>query len=467
MGLSLRKFSFSTNITKIKHKFLEVGNMASHPNSTCFYCDIIRKYETNYPARSGAFSADDTVYRCAIHSQFQCSVCKKYHHFSWLYWCPNEKHLICGNCNAPVLHPLSFWNTTYTYSFHCRSCNEPHFDLFYSEFQGKHPWQLEKEKFTHTVKGVKTDRLKWSPVVFRKGKKIRLEKALTIPNTVLQIRKRLGSAKFLSPLLNQTEIAQTDVRAQWEQNSKQWIDIINNTSPEDKGDLNRQLIIDPAMWKLIGEVNGLTVLDAGCGNGYFSRELASKGAHVTGVDHSKTFIEYCLEKEKYQQLSVTYFNLALEDLSNLDDHHFDLIVSNIVFVDVLHYTLAFKELSRVLKPSGRFIMSNLHPAFARIGSLFYRLPFDTPRNEERLYAIIDRYFDSGGTLISWGNMTPIWQFDRTLSEYSSALKDAGFLIREIVEPKPDNETIKNNPRHLAFDTDRIPFFIIYECIKSG
>lgn len=111
-------------------------------------------------------------------------------------------------------------------------------------------------------------------------------------------------------------------------------------------------------------------------------------------------------------------------------------------------------------------MSNLHPAFARINNSFYRLPFDTPRNEERHYVMVDRYFDSGGTLVSWGSISPIWQFDRTLSEYSTALKEAGFLIREIVEPKPDNETIQNNPRLLAFDTDRIPFFIIYECIKS-
>ncbi|MFX1285616.1 MAG: hypothetical protein ACFFB5_18395 [Promethearchaeota archaeon] len=103
---------------------------------------------------------------------------------------------------------------------------------------------------------------------------------------------------------------------------------------------------------------------------------------------------------------------------------------------------------------------------ARISNLFYRLPFDTPRNEERLYMMKDRYFDSGGTLISWGSMEPIWQFDRTLSEYSAALREAGFLIREILEPKPDNEVIKNHPRLLAFDIDRIPFFIIFKCIKQ-
>ena len=79
--------------------------------------------------------------------------------------------------------------------------------------------------------------------------------------------------------------------------------------------------------------------------------------------------------------------------------------------------------------------------------------------------MIDRYFDSGGTLLSWGTMEPIWQFDRTLSEYTAALRQAGFVIREIAEPKPSNDVIKMNPRHLAFDSDRIPFFIIFDCMK--
>jgi ubiquinone/menaquinone biosynthesis C-methylase UbiE len=149
----------------------------------------------------------------------------------------------------------------------------------------------------------------------------------------------------------------------------------------------------------------------------------------------------------------------------LDNNKFDLIISNIVFIDVLNYKEAFKELARLLKPSGRFIWSNLHPVFARISNIFHRIPYDTPRNEERLYVMIDRYFDTGGTLISWGTMEPIWQFDRTLSEYTTALKQAGFVIQEIIEPKPSNDIIKMHPRHLAFDSDRIPFFIIYDCKK--
>ncbi|MHA1977100.1 MAG: class I SAM-dependent methyltransferase [Candidatus Hodarchaeales archaeon] len=444
--------------------------MELQPDLTCFYCNKIREYDVDYPPRVGKFTTDQTALRCAIHSQFQCSTCKKYHHFSWIYWCQKEQKIICGDCNSPTLKPVGFWGTTYTYSFYCSVCETEHYDLYYSEFQGNHPWQKKKKHHLMAIIDQKSEEESWIPKEFRDGKEIQLEEALTIPDSALAVRKTRargtgGTLKFHTPLIHQEKINQEDVQHQWEQNSNQWIKLIDEISQDDQGDLNRQLIIDPAMWELIGEVKGLNVLDAGCGNGYFSRILAQRGANVTGVDHSRVFIDHCQKVEEEYKQGIQYFAEGLENLTSVRTESIDLIVSNIVFVDVLDYKSALKELARVLKPTGKFIWSNLHPVFGRISNLFYRVPMDTPRNEERLYVIIDRYFDSGGTKISWGTMKPIWQFDRTLSEYTSALKEAGFVIREIVEPKPSNENIKAYPRFLAFDTDRIPLFIIFECQK--
>jgi len=44
---------------------------------------------------------------------------------------------------------------------------------------------------------------------------------------------------------------------------------------------------------------------------------------------------------------------------------------------------------------------------------------------------------------------------------------AGFVIREIVEPKPSIETMQTYPVIFAFDNDRYPLFIIFDCLKSS
>lgn len=62
-------------------------------------------------------------------------------------------------------------------------------------------------------------------------------------------------------------------------------------------DPHREQILDPAMLALLGDVAGLRVLDAGCGEGRFSRMLAERGARVVGVDVSARMVElarsYC------------------------------------------------------------------------------------------------------------------------------------------------------------------------------
>ena len=102
--------------------------MNLHQKAICFYCEKIREHDVDYPLREGKFTTDETALRCAIHSQFQCSQCKKFHHFSWLYWCQKAQKLICGDCNSPILRSLAFWSTTYTYSFHCSHCEKEHYD---------------------------------------------------------------------------------------------------------------------------------------------------------------------------------------------------------------------------------------------------------------------------------------------------------------------------------------------------
>ncbi len=452
--------------------FTHTSNMLdlSKNKIDCFYCQDINKDDQTYPVRKGKYSYEGLVTRCLWHSAFQCSECQKYYHFSYLYWCPTTNKIVCGKCNKPVLYPVKFWNRTYAYAFTCKDCGEIHYDLLYSEFEGNHPWQMnkgdlfEKNPLNSVLKAQNPWDPVWKPIKKQKGITITIEEALQIENKVHPYLKDFNLVTLHSDPKDEDKIDLTETKQRWEKASHNWMNM-QFENKEDKGDSSREFIIDPALWKQIGEVKGLKVLDAGCGNGYLSRQLAKKGAQVVGVDFAQNFIGYCKKREKEDPLGCTFYCGSLTDLSFLKDETFDLVVSNIVLVDVQDYKTAFKEINRILKFNGRFIWSNLHPIFGSFNQIFFRVPYDTPRNEERLFVLLDRYFDSGAILASWGKIKPIWQFHRTLEEYTRALFDAGFLIREIIEPKPSLEDIKNNPRTLAFDTDRIPIFIIYDCVK--
>ena len=47
-----------------------------------------------------------------------------------------------------------------------------------------------------------------------------------------------------------------------------------------EGDFVKQHLLNPHVLRLLGDVRGRRILDAGAGQGYFSRMLAARGARV-------------------------------------------------------------------------------------------------------------------------------------------------------------------------------------------
>lgn len=59
--------------------------------------------------------------------------------------------------------------------------------------------------------------------------------------------------------------------------------------------------------RLIGRVEGLSVLDLACGEGYYTCELAHRGAaRVVGVDYSEGMIHLARVQERRAPLGIAY-----------------------------------------------------------------------------------------------------------------------------------------------------------------
>ncbi len=272
----------------------------------------------------------------------------------------------------------------------------------------------------------------------------------------------LAENKSIYVPLDKAAVSEKQVSQAWDELADKWI-----SHYTEHGDINREYVIDPVIFRLLGPIDGSSILDAGCGGGYLCRRLAKRGAKVVGVDISKKFIEIARQKEKENPLGIRYYSESLHDMQMFKDKTFDIIVSNLVLMDVADLNKAIIELHRVLKKNGKLILSIMHPCFASPSVRgWMRKPRDSDRKEDRLYWMVDRYFDR--TMETWQfyDWPATYSFHRPLSEYIKVLLKNGFIITDFEEPIPSEKAIREHYREFGNEYDRIPWFLIIETKKG-
>jgi len=233
------------------------------------------------------------------------------------------------------------------------------------------------------------------------------------------------------------------------------------------GDKNRQCLIDPAIFRILGRVNGKRVLDAGCGNGHLSRLLSKRGAEVVGIDLSRRFIEIAESLKEEDPLNIQYHVGSICNLSMLDDEGFDIVVCNIVLDDLRDLDRAVREIHRVLKVGGKLVFSILHPCFTTPPVHgWVREPIDSQRKEDWLYWKVDRYFERSVGEWRYYDHTPLYGFHRPLSDYMKLLINYGFKITDFEEPFPDEKTVEEHYREFGNECDRISCFLVIGATKE-
>ena len=120
----------------------------------------------------------------------------------------------------------------------------------------------------------------------------------------------------------------------------------------------------PRMLAMLGDVRGKHVLDLGCGEGAYTRELRRRGARAIGVDGSSRMIEVARERAQAGDVDVPFVCANANALAGIDTDSFDLVAASMSLMDVEDYRGAIREVHRVLRGGGELVMSITHPCFS-------------------------------------------------------------------------------------------------------
>ena len=220
--------------------------------------------------------------------------------------------------------------------------------------------------------------------------------------------------------------------SRWDTNASFWVQIIR-----EHRDKYRNELTDPAILEAIGQADGLTMLDAGCGEGYLSRMLARNGATVTGVDSSAKLIEAARTQSLNGALPVS-FDVASVDELPYPDGTFHLVVCNHLLNDLQDPSKPISEFARVLRNGGRLAILMLHPCFYNkhaereqaTNGLIAASYFDT-RSVEQVFEVDGLTSPAANT--AWF---------RPLEFYTEELRKSGFVITSLTEPHPSPEQVQ-------------------------
>lgn len=173
----------------------------------------------------------------------------------------------------------------------------------------------------------------------------------------------------------------------------------------------------PACLELLGDVAGRSVLDVACGPGLYAEELVARGARVIGLDQSPRMIELCRQRVPSAEFHVHDLAARLDWLA---DDSVDLALFALALEYLDDRTSALRELRRVLRSDGALVLSRQHPTgdWLRHGGSYFDV------------RVIEEVWSKGWRVRYW--LAPL---ERTCEE----LREAGFLIERLLEPRPEPE----------------------------
>jgi len=282
-------------------------------------------------------------------------------------------------------------------------------------------------------------------------------------------RNRINKAPA-KPAISEADLASGESAPKKEKTSWNSVAKWYDTLLEGSADSYQEKVILPNILRVVAPKKDLKILDIACGQGYFSRAFAEKGATVTACDIAGELIEMA-QKTSLSPLTkkISYTVTPADDLKFKEGNSVDTAVIVLAIQNIENIVGVFAEAKRVLKPNGKLILVLNHPAFRIVGGSSWAWDAGPQKQFRR----IDSYMSDSQHKI---DMTPAKDrqirkkftvsFHRPLQSYFKALNKAGFAVARL-EEWISHKASQPGPRAEEENRMRkeIPLFICLEAVK--
>lgn len=227
------------------------------------------------------------------------------------------------------------------------------------------------------------------------------------------------------------------------------------------------LLEKPAIYSLLPQLQGKSVLCIGCGLGEECKHIKSLGADfVIGTDISKPMLERA--QETYPE--IQFIHMDMQKL-NFPSKSFDLVFSSLAIHYCENWEVPLKEMYRVLKDSGKVIFSTHHPSawgaqknedsVSKEQLLGYTL--NKKSGELKIYG---DYFKSRRIEGQFFGKFDVIYYHKSFSQILREIKNSNFYIDNCVEPEPLPEA-QQIDNHFWKINQKIPLFVIFCLLKKS
>jgi ubiquinone/menaquinone biosynthesis C-methylase UbiE len=192
---------------------------------------------------------------------------------------------------------------------------------------------------------------------------------------------------------------------------------------------------------------GRATLDLGCGEGRAGDVLRARGHRLTGVDFAPSMVRLARETGAYAE--VLHADAAALPLAG---ETFDLVVAFMSLQDMDDAGAALRESCRVLAPGGKLVLAIVHP--------FASAHFGRDERDQRPYFDVQSTIDE---VERDGIAFTFHQVHRPLHGWFALLRDAGYLIEDLREPRPTAQEAAQDPSLAKTRTK--PAFLHIRCLK--